>query len=105
MARVEWTARAAAMLKTREYRHLSPTFFHAPDGTVSRIEGAALTNYLTLVLLALASSGLAGGPPASRRGPHERDRVVLVDAEARLHRHVPPHEPRAPTSLAVYPAD
>ena len=54
-ARVEWTARAAAMLKAREYRYLSPVFFHTPSGAVARIEGAGLTNYPALDMPALAS--------------------------------------------------
>ena len=58
-ARVEWTARAAAMLKAREYRYISPTFFHARNGTVKRIEGAALTNCPALVMPAPASNGVA----------------------------------------------
>ena len=56
-ARVEWTARAAAMLKAREYRYLSPTFFHTRDGVVMRIEGAALTNAPALAMPALAAAG------------------------------------------------
>ena len=32
------------MLKAREYRYLSPTFYHTRDGVVTRMEGAALTN-------------------------------------------------------------
>ena len=54
------------MLKAREYRYLSPTFFHKPDGAVVRIEGAALTNYPALVMPALAAAGstsTAAGAP------------------------------------------
>ena len=53
-ARVQWTGRAAAMLKAREYRYLSPTFFHRPDGAVTCLVGAALTNTPALDLPALA---------------------------------------------------
>lgn len=56
--RVEWTAAAAARISGREYRYLSPVFRHAPDGTVSRIVAAALTNTPNLELTALASSAL-----------------------------------------------
>ena len=42
------------MLKAREYRYISPAFFHKPDGTVMRIEGAGLTNYPALDMPALA---------------------------------------------------
>ena len=53
-ARVEWTARAAAMLKAREYRYLSPTFYHTRDGVVTRMQGAALTNTPALEMPPLA---------------------------------------------------
>ena len=32
-------------------------------------------------------------------GPHQRDRIVLGLAQARIPRHPPPHEPEAPSSL------
>ena len=67
-AHVEWTARAAAMLKAREYRYLSPTFFHTRDGIVMRIEGAALTNAPALAMPALASNGVAAGPAGTAGG-------------------------------------
>ena len=86
-ARVEWTARAAAMLKAREYRYLSPTFFHAPDGTVMRIEGAALTNAPALAMPALASSGLAAGPASNTGGdPRKRWPPAETGARARVGR-------------------
>lgn len=64
-ARVEWTARPAAMLKAREYRCLSPTFFHTPDGTVMRIEGAALTNCPALDMPALAPAAATSSSAAA----------------------------------------
>ena len=42
------------MLKAREYRYLSPVFFHTRDGVVTRMEGAGLTNYPALDMPALA---------------------------------------------------
>ncbi len=54
--RVEWTEAAAAHLSAREYRYLSPVFnYLRHDGTVTRIECAALTNIPNLELTALAS--------------------------------------------------
>jgi len=42
---IEWTSRAAAMLKAGEYRYISPVFSYAPgDGAVLDIQMAALTN-------------------------------------------------------------
>jgi phage I-like protein len=52
--RVVWTARARAMIAAREYRYLSPTFFHDKDGTVLRIKGAGLVHDPALELTALA---------------------------------------------------
>ncbi|MCY3623394.1 MAG: hypothetical protein OXH68_17010 [Gammaproteobacteria bacterium] len=54
-ARVEWTAHAAARIRAREYRYLSPTFlFDAETGRVRAVTGAALTNTPALDLPALA---------------------------------------------------
>ncbi|MEG2173137.1 MAG: phage protease [Desulfovibrionaceae bacterium] len=43
-ARVEWTRKAAEHVEAREYRYVSPVFYHAADGTISSIESVALTN-------------------------------------------------------------
>lgn len=54
-ADVEWTQKAAAHVAGREYRYLSPVFYHGSDGTVSRIESVALTNQPNFSLKALAA--------------------------------------------------
>lgn len=51
---VEWTPRAIECLAQREYRYLSPTFLHRPDGTVTTLLRAGLTNIPNLELKALA---------------------------------------------------
>ncbi|MDX9862364.1 MAG: phage protease, partial [Rhodospirillales bacterium] len=51
---VEWTSRARAYLAAREYRYLSPVFNHTPDGRITRLLRAALTNAPALELTALA---------------------------------------------------
>ncbi len=43
-ARIEWTPAAAEHLRDREYRFISPTFFHDAGGEVLKIISAALTN-------------------------------------------------------------
>ncbi|MHC1792020.1 phage protease [Solidesulfovibrio sp.] len=53
--RVEWTQAAASRLRDREYRYLSPVFWHDPAGRILRIEHAALTNTPNLELAAVAS--------------------------------------------------
>lgn len=43
-ARVKWTERASASIRSLEYRYISPTFFHDAAGQVKQILRAALTN-------------------------------------------------------------
>lgn len=52
--KVEWTARAAAMIVEREYRFLSPAFKHAGTGLITRLLGAGLVNRPALELTALS---------------------------------------------------
>ncbi len=52
--RIRWTDRAASMLRARECRYLSPAFMHRPDGVVTCLSGAALTNSPALDLPGLA---------------------------------------------------
>lgn len=56
--RVEWNAKAADMIREREYRFLSPTFTHSKTKphTVGLILRAALTNNPALELTALATT-------------------------------------------------
>jgi len=53
--RVEWTQKGAQAVREREYRYLSPVFYHAPDGTVLYLARVALTNNPNLDLKALNS--------------------------------------------------
>ena len=56
-ARIEWTPRAADLLKNKEYRYISPVFEHSKDNEVECILRAALTNNPALIELpALASA-------------------------------------------------
>jgi len=55
-ALVEWTERAAAMIRSKEYRYLSPVFQHTGEGRITRILRAALTNNPNLELTALAAA-------------------------------------------------
>lgn len=57
--RVEWTAAAATAIKAKEYRYLSPVFFHEKTtGRVLAIRMAGLTNTPNLDLVAVAASAL-----------------------------------------------
>lgn len=51
---VKWTTTAAAMIRRREYRFISPTFLHDGDGNVRQLKGAALVHNPALRLTALA---------------------------------------------------
>lgn len=66
--RVRWTEKAAAHIRAREYRYLSPVFRHTADGRICRIESAALTNVPNLDLVAIASRQSGGGAQ-----PHTRE--------------------------------
>lgn len=69
--RVEWTERAANMLRSREYRFLSPVFTHTSiQRQVKQILRAALTNNPALTMTALASAQGAG--------------MALSDTEAKI---------------------
>ncbi len=53
---VEWTEAAAAAIKAKEYRYISPVFFHDKGGRVLALQLAALTNTPALDLTAVAAS-------------------------------------------------
>lgn len=55
--RVEWTERAAAAIRAREYRYISPVFQFSPDdGRVTRLLRAGLTNNPNLYLTAISAA-------------------------------------------------
>ena len=60
-ARVSWTERAAAMIRAREYRYVSPVFHHTRAGRVTEVLRAALTNTPAIDLPALAKSRATEG--------------------------------------------
>ena len=54
---VEWTERAAAMIRAREYRFVSPVFrYETATRVVRRTTGAALTNDPAMFMRAIAST-------------------------------------------------
>lgn len=60
-AKVDWTTRAARMIREREYRAISPVFMHGADNQVLRIARAALTNNPALELTSLNSRNATTG--------------------------------------------
>lgn len=59
--RVEWTEKGRAHVAAREYRYVSPVYYHDRNGVIQSIESVALTNIPNLTgLKALASRELPG---------------------------------------------
>ncbi|RHW17193.1 hypothetical protein D1610_11630 [Sphingomonas gilva] len=53
---VQWTAKASQHIRDREYRYISPYFLHRPDGRVTLLINAGLTNTPNFDLAAVAAS-------------------------------------------------
>ena len=53
--RVEWTPHGAKAITSREYRYISPVFLYSPDGGVTRLLRAGLTNNPNLYLTAISA--------------------------------------------------
>ena len=81
-----------------------------PDTTRATLQGFVRSHDTGRDGLHRRGYGLPGAPESRDRGtprgrvgerpsPYERPGVVLVDAEARLSRHLPPHEPEAPPAI------
>lgn len=65
-ARVEWTERGAAAVASREFRYVSPVFFHDEAGNVLMLCSAALTNIPNLDLKALSEQGKQRAVPGAK---------------------------------------
>jgi phage I-like protein len=61
--RVEWTPHGAKAISSREYRYISPVFQYSPDGTVTRLLRAGLTNNPNLYLTAISARAAAVAAP------------------------------------------
>ena len=65
---VDWTPHGAKAITSREYRYISPVFQYSPDGAVTRLLRAGLTNNPNLYLTAIsarAASVVAPHPEGS----------------------------------------
>ena len=76
--RVEWTERAAASIKAREFRYVSPTFQHTKAGVVTEVLRAALTNNPALDLPALAQRTKNDDDPNGGGTMHEQLKRILA---------------------------
>ena len=82
--RIEWTDKAATMIRAREYRFLSPTFTHAKEAPhrIGLILRAALTNNPALGLIALATTqnDIAPGAPRYNASQLSAEEVAICKA-------------------------
>lgn len=56
--RVEWTATAANAIKAKEYRYISPVYFHTKAGEVLALQTVALTNVPNLDLFEISAHSI-----------------------------------------------
>lgn len=56
--RVEWTATAASAIKAKEYRYISPVYFHTKTGEVLALQTVALTNVPNLDLFEVSAHSI-----------------------------------------------
>ncbi len=61
--RVDWTPHGAKAITSREYRYISPVFQYSPDGAVTRLLRAGLTNNPNLYLTAISARAAAVAAP------------------------------------------
>ena len=79
---VEWTAAASAMIAAKEYRYISPVITYAPDGAVTGLLMAAITNNPAIdgmdgVLLAAATRQFAALTLLPTQEPH-MDKILAL---------------------------
>lgn len=67
-AKTEWTSQAAEMIRTKEYRYLSPAMITDKSGKILRIFNVALTNAPALELTALAAAEISMNLEAQMTG-------------------------------------
>jgi phage I-like protein len=60
---VDWTPHGAKAITSREYRYISPVFQYSPDGAVTRLLRAGLTNNPNLYLTAISARAAAVAAP------------------------------------------
>jgi phage I-like protein len=75
--RVEWTANAASAIKGREYRYLSPVYFHTKDGDVLALQTVALTNVPNLDMIEVSAHSVFNFQPPTTEVPMKRVLAAL----------------------------
>jgi phage I-like protein len=79
--RVEWTPHGAKAITSREYRYISPVFQYSPDGAVTRLLRAGLTNNPNLYLTAISARAVAGMGAPGAEVQHGRRAGTAAGAE------------------------
>jgi phage I-like protein len=79
--RVEWTPHGAKAITSREYRYISPVFQYSPDGAVTRLLRAGLTNNPNLYLTAISARAVAGMGAPGAEVQHGRRAGTTAGAE------------------------
>lgn len=74
--RVEWTEAGARAVASREFRYISPVFYHDAQGRVTLLESAALTNLPNLDLKALSSAQADNRPTRGKETNMEFKKAV-----------------------------
>lgn len=85
--RVDWTPGGAASVKNRDYRYVSPAFFHDKEGVVLAISSVGLTNRPNLTMTALNAAETHG--------------VELMDPEILKALGLPPDATPAAVAVAI----
>jgi phage I-like protein len=77
-ADAEWTERGKQAVSGLEYRYISPVFFNSPDGEITTILRAALSNSPNLNLKSLNSETPETAPPASPAKENDNMKKILA---------------------------
>lgn len=79
--RVEWTANAAMAIKGREYRYVSPVYFHKKDGEILALQSVALTNVPNLDMVEISAHSVFQSQPHQTEVTMKRVLAALGLAE------------------------
>lgn len=75
--RVEWTATAASAIKAKEYRYISPVYFHTKAGDVLALQTVALTNVPNLDLFEVSAHSIFSAVQTPTEVPMKRILAAL----------------------------
>lgn len=77
--RIQWTEAGAATVAAREYRFISPTFYHRKvDAVVTELTGAGITNKPALTMQAMARADADPEPEPDMENPMTLSAIALA---------------------------